>query len=419
MPKDQSHFYEQKKPWSKVKDDLLGYYLTAYFQKILTTRKLVYYVDGFAGRGAFLDGTPGSPLIALRTAKACLRRTHAPSRGILMTFIEANLAADLERIVAQDMKAHSFPIAATVVPGRFELETPQRLTSMAGGNVFLYIDPFGIKDLDFGLITSFGSPTLGLHTVEVLMNLNSFGFIRAACRAMKVKYEGDSTLVAPDDEFVDELEESATPPSVELLDAIAGGTYWRPIVDDMKHHGLSGQDAELRFSNLYRDKLRETYRYVLSMPIRVAPGQPPKYRMVHATNHPHGCVWMADDMIKRKDDLYIYLPRHAQPMLLDTDIEGDATDADIDKLASPVVDKLSGYTDVETFIADFYSSVGVVCSSGAVRRSLKQAEAEGRIEVQRSPDRTPEGRPTAFFTTTKDQRVAIRPSGVGRDEHAS
>lgn len=65
MSKKNDDFYKEKKQWSKIKDRLLGCYLMPYLSKILATKKPVFYVDAFAGKGMFDDGNPGSPVIAL------------------------------------------------------------------------------------------------------------------------------------------------------------------------------------------------------------------------------------------------------------------------------------------------------------------------------------------------------------------
>jgi hypothetical protein len=123
-------------------------------------------------------------------------------------------------------------------------------------------------------------------------------------------------LGADGDEFKDELESGTDERATALLDAVAGGDYWRPVIDAKRRGDIDGGEAERRFAELYRARLAEEYRYVLSMPIRVAAGQPPKFRLIHATNHPAGCVLMAENMSKRTEDLYIHLPRHAQISLL-------------------------------------------------------------------------------------------------------
>lgn len=65
MAKKNDDFFVEKKPWSEVKDQLLGCYLKPYVAKILHTHKPLVYVDCFAGKGKFDDGKQGSPLIAL------------------------------------------------------------------------------------------------------------------------------------------------------------------------------------------------------------------------------------------------------------------------------------------------------------------------------------------------------------------
>ena len=56
-------FFKSKKTWSKYKDELLCAYFLPYLNKIMSTRIPVVYIDGFAGKGKFDDGTDGSPLL--------------------------------------------------------------------------------------------------------------------------------------------------------------------------------------------------------------------------------------------------------------------------------------------------------------------------------------------------------------------
>ena len=63
MSKDNRDFFKEKKDWSEIKDTLLGAYLKPYFQKVLMTKRPIFYVDCFSGKGRFDDGKPGSPVI--------------------------------------------------------------------------------------------------------------------------------------------------------------------------------------------------------------------------------------------------------------------------------------------------------------------------------------------------------------------
>ena len=93
MSKDNSNFFKKKNEWSVIKDKLLGCYLTPYFQKVLRTGKPICYIDCFAGKGMFEDGTEGSPLIALNTRETCLQLTKIRDKqGAIKTrFIEHRL----------------------------------------------------------------------------------------------------------------------------------------------------------------------------------------------------------------------------------------------------------------------------------------------------------------------------------------
>jgi three-Cys-motif partner protein len=95
MPKKNDDFFKEKKPWSKVKDELLEGYLEPYIQKVLYTRKPIVYVDCFAGKGMFEDGNPGSPIIALNTMRDCVKQTKMNSCNIQPFFIDLNYGDSL------------------------------------------------------------------------------------------------------------------------------------------------------------------------------------------------------------------------------------------------------------------------------------------------------------------------------------
>ena len=411
MAKDNSGFFKVKKPWSEVKDELLACYLTPYFQKTLTTRKPVEYIDGFAGRGEFEDGKPGSPLIAINAARGCVERALTANTDLRLTFVEAQFGVELERIVKTAAQICRPVVRHRVVSGRFERKAPGLVAAMAGRNVFLYIDPYGIRDLDYKLITGFADSERKLNSIELLINLNSFGFIRAGCRALKVRFEDDAALRDVDDEFADAISQdgAAGAGPVGLLNSIAGGDYWRPIIEALSDRRIDGYEAERRFAAGYQTQLRQTYRYVLSMPIRLADGQQPKYRMVHATNHPDGCILMADNMMKRRQNLYTHLAGYGQPALFEQSVEGDTTDASAVRAGvDALVQRLSGWTDSRQVVADFFVTQGVICKSGDIHKALGQLESEGLIDVLREPAFTPTGKPSRFFDSGSDHRVQIR-----------
>lgn len=239
MSKNQKDFFKKKNEWSKIKDDLLACYLPQYFQKLLTTRRPIYYVDCFAGKGKFEDGNPGSPLIAMNTIKDCLAKSciRQKRNAIRPYFIELNHASELQK----NIDSVSYPnkdIEPHIIGGKFEEHIRDILRGKSNCNVFLYVDPYGIQALDLQLFDELG--TYGFSSFEMLINFNSFGFFRDACRVMRVDASKDSAL-----QNLEELVEydpavvTSSPQSENLLTKIAGGDYWKDIVKDFQSKKLT------------------------------------------------------------------------------------------------------------------------------------------------------------------------------------
>ncbi|MYH72240.1 MAG: three-Cys-motif partner protein TcmP, partial [Acidimicrobiia bacterium] len=54
-------------PHTAAKHELLKHYLNAWFPILASRERRIMFLDGFAGPGIYSDGSPGSPVIALRT----------------------------------------------------------------------------------------------------------------------------------------------------------------------------------------------------------------------------------------------------------------------------------------------------------------------------------------------------------------
>src|SRR5690606_31254458 len=152
MSKKNDDFFRKKNIWSEVKDELLSCYLVPYVQKILTTNRPLFYVDCFAGKGRFDDGKKGSPLIALEIINDCLEKTRMQRPRVESCFIELNHADDLEKNIREYGDTR---VEIDIVSGKFEENIESKLQGKRGYNVFLYIDPYGIKALDCGLFDKF------------------------------------------------------------------------------------------------------------------------------------------------------------------------------------------------------------------------------------------------------------------------
>ena len=397
MAKKNDDFFKEKKPWSEVKDELLGCYLKPYLQKILHTRHSIVYVDCFAGKGAFEDGKPGSTIIALQTMQNCLDQTTMTSWNIEPYFIDLNYAHDLENNLKE------YP-NVKIISGKYEEQIEEVLKSKKGCNVFLYVDPYGIKALDCDMFDSF--TTQGFNSVELLINMNSFGFIREGCRVLGVNF-AESDLLEDLVEY-DSTQLSSDEKSKAALNKIAGGDYWVEIIERKRSGKITAYEAEAEFAEAYCKRLRQSYGYVLNMPLRIKRGQVPKYRMIHATNHPDGALLMVDNIFGRWE-LMQDIQSGGQQMLWEENVDNSMVDEV--EIKAKVIEHLSQINKpvrLNAVMADFYSVYGIVCKVKTVKDIYKKLEKDGKLDVVRTPALSPTGRVSTFFADDKGKTTELR-----------
>ena len=400
MAKKNDDFFKKKKSWSEVKDALLGNYLKPYLQKILHTRKAIVYVDCFAGKGVFEDGQPGSPLIALQTMQDCLQHTTMSAWRIEPYFIDLNYADDLKTNLKE------YP-GIKIISGKYEDEISTVLENKRGCNVFLYVDPYGIKALDCSLFDSFA--THGFNSIELLINMNSFGFIREGCRVLGVNF--DDNDIFEDLVEYDSTHLTADEKSKLALNKIAGGDYWTQIIEDKRRNIITAYDAEARFADEYCKRLRQSYSYVLNMPLRIKPGQVPKYRMIHATNHADGALLMVDNIFGRWE-LMKDIQSSGQIQIWEENIENETIDET--DVRQKIIEHISTFytlTRLNQVMADFYSTYGVICRTKTVKDMYRDLEKSGELIVQRNPSTTPTGRLATYFADEKGKQTILRWKG--------
>ena len=69
MTEQNDDFFEGKRPWSVIKDEILGAYMSPYIAKVNRLKRRILLIDGYAGPGVFDDGSAGSPLIICQAAE--------------------------------------------------------------------------------------------------------------------------------------------------------------------------------------------------------------------------------------------------------------------------------------------------------------------------------------------------------------
>ncbi len=317
--------------------------------------------------------------------------------NITATFIDLNYADDLR----ENLKEYPW---VNIVSGKYEDNIAAILRGKERCNVFLYIDPYGIKALQCSFFDDFAKGRF--NSIELLINLNSFGFIREACHALGTTFDDKAIftdLVEYEPTTMDTSEKS-----IQELNEIAGGDYWKPIIQAYKNGEINGYDAESKFAEQYCKRLMRGYTYVLNMPLRIKKGQRPKYRMVHATNHRDGCLLMVDNICNRWEALQ-EIQSGGQLMLWAENFDNQAVIDD--DIGDKVIEQFSKYADWVSLydaLAMFFVKYGPICSTGDIKKFLKGLEVEKRLAVLRTPRVKKNGTPTTFMTEGKGQTVSVR-----------
>lgn len=397
MAKKNDDFFKEKKPWSEVKDELLGCYFKPYVSKILHTYRPLVYVDCFAGKGKFEDGKPGSPLIALDIINECIEKTKMEQVRVKTNFIDLNYADELQA------KLCKYP-NVNIISGKYEEQITNLLSNKNGWNVFLYIDPYGIKALQCSFFDDFAKGRF--KSIELLINMNSFGFIREACHALGTSF--DDVTIFDDLVEYDSTKLDATDKSITKLTEIAGGDYWKALIEDYKKHKIDGYEAEALFAEQYCNRLKQSYSYVLNMPLRIKRGQRPKYRLIHATNHRDGCLLMVDNIYNRWQALQD-IQNSGQQTLWEENCDNQTIDEQ--NIEQKVIEHFSKYISLASLydvLADFFIKNGAICSTGDVKKFVKRLEQENRVEIFRNPATTLRGTPTSFMDEGKGKTISIR-----------
>lgn len=372
------HFFSTKNEWSIHKDNLLKKYLLPYLTKVLTTNKDIVCIDGFAGMGKFDDGTIGSPLIikeAIYKAKAISNSKN----NIVPYFIEYEFAEKLKNNLNDSY--------CNVISGDYRIEVPKILRNNKGKNIFLYVDPFGIKYLDFSIFSNLMIDDY--NSVELLLNFNSFGFIREACRLLKYNR----------DEFQDELPDvqystDTVKNTIDNMNKIANGNYWIKIIEEYNQGKYDIFTAEKNILKLYINELKKIFMYVYSIPIKKSKSQLSKYQMIFATNHRDGVSLMADNMITGISEMNNQI-NNGQVWLFDYNHALSNIKNDIMNLLD------DNLINVKDFYIRIYNSYGFLYLTKDINNELKKLEEENKVIIYRYPSVTANGRKTTSMDTKK------------------
>jgi three-Cys-motif partner protein len=281
---DQKSFWERPQGAATFKHAVLDRYTPVFASKVgrSSPNHQVVILDGYAGRGWYEDGSPGSPALMIKTAE-----TLARIRNVQCWFVEEdrqnyeNLRAGLADILTSGPQPRA-------LHGTMSEHLSPVLSASNGIPMFVFIDPFGLG-LPFAQLTeevmARGRRRSGINwsgpATEVLVNFVHAGIYRNA------------GMLSIDTENTAQLKAASV--KVDDLDANLGGDWWQEI----KRTAASTDEAVRQIRNGYVErvlaKAGSGWR-CFPVPVADVPGGAVIYDLLFFTRHPQG-FWFFNDAV--------------------------------------------------------------------------------------------------------------------------
>lgn len=277
MSQATADFFDRKKPWSRIKDSVIGSYLPQYLAMVSQLRRPIILVDAFAGPGVFRDPDTGrseygSPIIMCEAAKWA-RCPHRMFFGNKRRSHHNRLQAELD--------ARQIPEAqATAV----QMDSQELLTELAyiitDETLFLYLDPFGYTGCEMDGLKPLveRSPR---YSTELIFNLDVADLHRLASRHA-LRNKGTTPQIAE---------------SHSLLMSVLMGDWWKDILlsDDPD---FTAAEKELLIVQGYIERYKPYFKYRGYCPVPDKAGGKAKYYITFFSNHPDALVAHNDNMFR-------------------------------------------------------------------------------------------------------------------------
>jgi three-Cys-motif partner protein len=140
---DTQSFFKSKRAAAFLKHAILSKYIVPFTAKagFRSDGNRVMIVDGYAGRGRYEDGSPGSPALIAEAAQDPRLR----GRCIECLFVEKREAEyrELCSMLTEIEKSSTTPITWSARRGNVADHLDELLERAAGVPLFLFLDPFG------------------------------------------------------------------------------------------------------------------------------------------------------------------------------------------------------------------------------------------------------------------------------------
>jgi three-Cys-motif partner protein len=219
----------------------------------------VVFLDGYAGPGRYADGSPGSPLLAVRLAATAA----GWRRAVECVFVEQNPShfADLQRCLTKEAPPE---LAYRLLNGDVADHVSEVLSLVGSAPLLAFLDPFGTA-LDSNTLCSTLLARPRSTKTEVLLNFNL---------EMVSRIGGQLARPAGD---------QAADKSLASMDRFLGGDWWRGTFRDARRSSEPGSAAKAaqQVADVYRDRIRDKTGFQsFPVPVRRRPAHHPLFLLV-------------------------------------------------------------------------------------------------------------------------------------------
>jgi three-Cys-motif partner protein len=279
MSQATANFFDRKKPWSRIKDRVVGSYLKPFCAKVSGRRQPIVLVDAFAGPGIFVHPISGE--VELGSPFLMWEAAQLASVSCKCIFGNRHLHHHVQ--LTDELRARGIPQrlaqAVHLQSGDLLKELAHLITTQS---LLIYMDPFGYKGCEFEHLKPFLERS-SAYCTEIIVNLDVADLHRLAAR-----YAVLSGQITP-----------AILKNHEVLTAVLNGEWWKPILLD---HHLTPDEMARQVEQGYVDQFEPYFKYRGSCPVPESAGGQVKYYINFFSNHPDALVIHNDAMVSAYND---------------------------------------------------------------------------------------------------------------------
>ncbi|MBB5234503.1 three-Cys-motif partner protein TcmP [Deinococcus budaensis] len=336
---------------TEVKHQILEHYLKAYMavqgRRQPTT---FHFVDGFAGRGVYQGGEPGSPIIAMRTGEELYGFTNGNARlRVYAVELEPENYLSLSQEVTK-ARPQCPSIRINLYNKSFADQIDPILQAIPSGEpTFVFIDPFGYDGVDIDTVIS----------ILKRPRTESFATFMSSWINRFLSVDGKAAL----------------------NDKVFGGPEWRDI-SEVKDEKTQEKVVRLYCTNLLKAAKEQGIHNLIVFPIGIKGDQNGSsiYHLVHLSTSPKARFEM-ETAVKRRATAVLKGVNLGtiEPLFFMMTQQDPTSDLVLDLLQS------RGEMDALTVAGEIWQRrwEDNLTWDGEIRRVFQDLEREGRIEITR------------------------------------